>query len=169
MIPHHRVLLVATPLLLAAEPARAAALELVPDPTRLIFLLVLFLLLVPLLNGLLFKPLLAVLEERSRRIEGARARAAQLAADAAALVTKHDAALHAARERFNAERTQTLEAARSDHQAAITDARQHAERELSATRNQVSSALEAARAQLRAEAEPLARDVAERLLGRGIA
>ncbi len=176
MIRQHRALLVATsallapaPILLAAAPAHAAGLELVPDPTRLIFLLVLFVLLVPLLNGLLFKPLLAVLEERSRRIEGARARAAQLAADAAALVAKHDAALHSARARFNGERTRTLEAARGEHQAAIADARQHAERELHATREQVGAALDAARAQLRAEAEPLARDVAERLLGRGLA
>lgn len=168
MFRPHRALLVASSALFAATPAQAAALELVPEPSRLLFLLVLFVLLVPLLNALLFKPLLAVLEERDRRIEGARARAAQLATNAAALVTKHDEALHAARERFNDERTRTLEDARDTHQAAIHEARQHAERELSATREQVGTALDAARTQLRAEAEPLARDVAERLLGRGI-
>jgi F-type H+-transporting ATPase subunit b len=169
MFRPHRALLIASTALFAAAPARAEALELVPEPSRLLFLLVLFVLLVPLLNGLLFKPLLAVLEERERRIDGARARAAQLATDAAALVTKHEQALHAARERFSGERTRTLEDARGAHQAAIHEARQHAERELAATREQVETALESARTQLRAEAEPLGRDVAERLLGRGIA
>jgi len=167
--PQSAPLLVLAAALLGAAPAHAAALDLMPDPTRLIFLLVLFVVLVPLLNGLLFKPLLAVLEERRRRIEGARARAAQLASDAAALVTKHDEALHAARARFNGDRTRTLEEARAAHQAAISEARRQAEQELTATRAQVGSALDAARAQLRAEAEPLARHVAERLLGRGLA
>jgi F-type H+-transporting ATPase subunit b len=167
--PQPHALLVLATALLGASPAHAAALELVPDPTRLIFLLVLFVLLVPLLNGLLFKPLLAVLEERNRRIAGARERAAQLATDAAALVTRHDEALHAARERFNGERTRTLEDARGAHQAAIQDARRQAEQELAATREQVGDALAAARDQLQAEAGPLARDVAERLLGRRLA
>lgn len=169
MSRHPSALLLLAAALVVAAPASAASLELVPEPSRLIFLLVLFVVLVPLLNGLLFKPLLAVLEERNRRIEGARARAAELSVAAAALATQHDEALRAARERFNGDRMQTLEHTRRAHQATIAEARQQAEGELAATRDQVGTALETARARLRAEAEPLARDVAERLLGRGLA
>src|SRR5690606_37870075 len=100
--------------LLAATPAHAAeeGLQLVPEPQRLLFLFVLFIVLVPLLNALLFRPLLRVLEERSQRIEGARARAAQLSARAAELVAKHEEAVRQVREVAQRERAQAVEEAR---------------------------------------------------------
>jgi F-type H+-transporting ATPase subunit b len=157
-------------LLLAAGPARAAegGLQLVPEPERLIFLLVLFLVLVPLLNALLFKPLLGVLEERGRRIEGARARAAELSTRAAALVAQHDEAVQGVRQSAHHERAQFVDEARRAHQGAIGEARAGAERRLAQTRDEIGAALEAARAQLRDAAGPLAREAAERLLGRSL-
>ena len=154
--------------LFAAGPARAAegGLQLVPEPERLIVLLVLFLLLVPLLNALLFKPLLGVLEERGRKIEGARARASELATRTAALVAQHDEAVQAVRQAAHHERAKFVDEARQGHQAAIGAARAEAERQLAATRTEIGAAVEAARAELRAAAEPLARQAAERLLGR---
>jgi F-type H+-transporting ATPase subunit b len=175
MTRHHRALLaplaaaVLGALLLAAAPAHAAeGLELVPKPERLIALLLLFVLLVPLLNGLLFRPLLAVLEERSARIEGARARAAEVSRRAAELVAKHDAAVRQVREAAQRERAGAVDEARRAQQAAIGEARGEAERQVAATRADVSAALDAARTGLRGEAEPLARDVAARLLGRSL-
>jgi len=168
MTPQSRALLVAVPaLLLAAAPAHAAGgLELVPDPMRLVALLVLFVILVPILNALLFKPLLGVLEERGQRIEGARARAAKLSAQAAELVTRHEAAVRSVRATATGERMQAIDEARRGHHATLAQARGEAEMQIGATRAEVGAALDAARIQLRAEAEPLARDVAERLLGR---
>jgi F-type H+-transporting ATPase subunit b len=170
MTPQPRALLgVVPPLLLAAAPAHAAGgLELMPDPMRLVALLVLFLLLVPILNALLFKPLLGVLEERGQRIEGARTRAAKLSAQAAELVSRHEAAVRSVRASANGERMQAIDEARRGHQAALAQARGQAELQIGATRAEVGAALDAARTKLRAEAEPLARDVAQRLLGRSL-
>lgn len=174
MIRPHRALVAAgaalvAGLLLTAAPAHAAeGLELVPKPQRLVVLLVLFVVLVPLLNALLFRPLLAVLEERGARIEGARARAADLARRAAELVAQHDAAVRQVREVAQRERAGAVDEARRAHQAAIGEARAEAERQIAATRADVGAALDAARARLRGEAEPLAREVAARLLGRSL-
>jgi F-type H+-transporting ATPase subunit b len=154
---------------LTAAPARAEGLDIFPDATRLAALLVLFLVLVPFANALLFRPLLAVLDEREARIGGARAKAAELARQSAALVEQHDAAMREARASANAERMRALERARQTHQTAIRDARQEAEREIAAARGQVVDAVAAARDALAREAEPLAREVAERLLGRSLA
>jgi len=170
MTRHPRALAVlGAAVVLAAGPARASGgLELVPEPQRLIFLLVLFLVLVPLLNFLLFKPLLGVLEERGRKIEGARARAAELANRAAALVDQHDAAVQGVRQAAHQERARFVDEARRAHQSAIGEARGEAEHRLAETRNEIGAALDAARAQLRSAAGPLAREAAERLLGRSL-
>lgn len=170
MTRHPRALAVLGALVLAASPASAAegGLQLVPEPGRLIFLLVLFLVLVPLLNALLFKPLLAVLEERGRRIEGARGRAAEVSSRAAALVAQHDAAVQTVRQAAHQERAQFVDEARRAHQGAIGEARSAAERRLAETRSEIGAALEAARTQLRSAAAPLAREAAERLLGRSL-
>jgi F-type H+-transporting ATPase subunit b len=170
MTRHPHALAVVGAAVLAAGPARAAegGLQLVPEPERLIFLLVLFLVLVPLLNGLLFKPLLGVLEERGRRIEGARARASELSARAATLVAQHDQAVQSVRQAAHQERASFVDEARRAHQAAIGQARQEAERQLVATRGEIAHALDGARSELRAAAAPLAREAAEKLLGRSL-
>jgi F-type H+-transporting ATPase subunit b len=157
--------------LLAAAPARAAGggLEILPDPPRLLVLLVLFLLLIPLLDRLVFRPLLGVLEERERRIEGARLRAAELAREAADLDRRHAGAVQEVRAAAHGERSQEIEQARRENQAALAEARLAAEREIAGTRADVAAAVEVARARLRGEVEPLAREVAERLLGRSLA
>lgn len=167
MTRHHRALAVLVAL--AAGPAQASeGLELVPEPDRLIFLLVLFLVLVPLLNAVLFKPLLGVLEERGRRIEGARARAGELASRAAALAAQHEEAVQAVRQAAHQERARFVDEARRAHQGAIGEARSQAEHRLVETRAEIGTALEAARAELRGAATALAREVAERLLGRSL-
>lgn len=167
MTRHHRALAVLGAVVLAAGPARASeGLELVPEPQRLIFLLVLFLVLVPLLNLLLFKPLLGVLEERGRRIEGARARAAELSTRAGTLVAQHEEAVQAVRQAAHQERAKFVDDARQVHQGRIGEARREAERRLAQTRAEIGAALDAARAELREAAAPLAREAAERLLGR---
>ena len=64
--------LVATSVLLLPRIAAASegGLEIYPDPLRLLVLLVLLVILVPVLDRLLFKPLLGVLDARAERIEG---------------------------------------------------------------------------------------------------
>jgi len=165
-----RALPAAVVLSLVGASARAeGGLNIIPEPGKVLVLLALFLVLIPVLNGLVFRPVLGVLDERERRIAGARAQAAALAGQAADLVAQHDAAVREAREAAQAERARAIDEARRAHQAAVRDARDAAVHEIAGARRQVAAAVEAARAELRAEAEPLARDVAERLLGRRLA
>jgi len=170
---HHAPVLVSAVLLglLLALPARAAehTLQIIPEPMPLVTLLLLFVVLVPLLDRMLFTPLLRVLDEREERIAGARTRAAELAEQARELLGRHDAAVTAVREEANAERLKALGNARLAHQEAVAAAREQAEREIMATRGDVEATLATARARLREDAEPLAREIAERLLGRSLA
>jgi F-type H+-transporting ATPase subunit b len=144
-------------------------LQIIPDPKYLVVLIALFVILVPLLNTLLFKPLLGVLDERAARIEGARVRAAELAQQSAALLARHDEALRQARETAHVEHTRLVEEARRAHGATVGEARSAAEREVHAARDEIANAAESARGTLNSEAEPLAREIAARLLGRSAA
>jgi F-type H+-transporting ATPase subunit b len=161
-----------TAALLLLEPSIAHAseggLQIIPSLDRLIPLLVLFVILVPVLNALLFKPLLAVLEEREQSIDGARARAAELAQQAGALLARHDEAVRRAREIAHAEQVRVIDEARGQHAATIGAARETAEAEIVRARGEIASATQSVRATLAAEAEPIARDIAARLLDRSL-
>jgi len=153
--------------LLAPGVARAAgALNIIPEPWKVVQLLVLFVILVPVLNVLLFQPLLRVLEEREKRIDGARTRARDLASKAGALLAQHDEALRQAREVAHGEQLQIVEQARGSHRVTVGEARAAAERELAGARDELTRAADSVRASLGAEAEPIAREIAARLLGR---
>jgi F-type H+-transporting ATPase subunit b len=157
----------------AASPALAAEdLDIFPDlsPTGpFAILLVLFVVLIPLSNVLVFKPLLRVLEERRVRIEGARAQANELAASAAAALQKYEAAITAARVAAEGDRRGLLEEARRAQAQAQAEARASAEREIAQVRAEVTSGVAIARKTLRADAEDLAREIAAQVLGRNVA
>jgi F-type H+-transporting ATPase subunit b len=170
-LPAIRTGVAATVLVLAPSLAHAAegGLSILPDVKRLVVLLVLFLVLLPILNALLFQPLLRALEARDARIAGARARAADLAQQAATLLARHDDAIRQARERAHAEQVQIVEQARSDHHAAVGAARGEAERQLAEARVEITQAATGVRGSLQAEAESIAREIAARMLGRSAA
>lgn len=166
-----RVLAWAVALLLGvvATPAQAAAgLSLFPQWGLLVVLLVGFVILVFPLNALIFKPLFRVLEEREERIEGARARAAELEGNAEELLNRYRAAIAEVRETCERDRRAQLEAARGE-QSELTDAaRSEAETVLAAGRVDLDQWLGDARTTLRGDAEPLAQLAAEQVLGRSL-
>jgi F-type H+-transporting ATPase subunit b len=177
----HRVLALATPavragfaaaatlLLPAIAHAAEGGLQIIPDLSRLIPLLILFVVLVPILNALLFRPLLRVLDEREQRIDGARTRAAELSRQAAELVARHDEAIRQARELAHGEQVRHVEQARSQHHATVGEARRQAEQQITTARIDIARVAESARTALGAEAQQLAREIAARLLGRSAA
>jgi len=163
--------LVAAAALLAPQVAVASedGLDIYPDPVRMLLLLGLFVILVPVLDRLLFKPLIGVLEARESRIEGARVRATELSQQAAALLARHDDAVRQARETAHIEQVRLIEEARRAHQATVGEARTAAEHEIVGARGELSRAADSVRGALGAEAEPLAREITARLLGRSAA
>jgi F-type H+-transporting ATPase subunit b len=171
--------IVSAALLLAvalAAPAHAAegGLEIFPDlflgasplESRYVHLLVLFVLLIVPVNHLVLKPLLGVLDERAARIEGARKRASEIGTQADAVFGRYQAAIEAARKQAEELRNHALDGARGDQARILAEARRAAEAEMSAARSGVAGALDGARTSLRAQSETLAREAAERVLGR---
>lgn len=165
-----------------AAPAHAAegGLEIFPDivpilsdPLRwpeshFVQLLIFFVLLIYPVNQLVLKPLLAVLEQRASRIEGARKRAAELGAQADTVLARYEAAVEQARKQADELRKTALEGARGDQVRIMGEARHGAEREVAAARSGVADAVAGARAALRGETESIAREVAARVLGRSL-
>jgi F-type H+-transporting ATPase subunit b len=165
----------AASLVLAAFPALAAdthggghGLVLAPEWTELVPLIVLFLLLIPLVNGLLFKPVFRILDAREERIDGARRRAERVERDAASVLERYRAAVSEVRAESDAERKTTLEAARRAQAEQVARERAEAERRMEATKREIDGALASARESLRRDAQALAREAAARILGRAL-
>jgi F-type H+-transporting ATPase subunit b len=156
-------------LLLGAAPAHASGgLSLVPELPVLVALLVGFVLLIIPMNGVIFKPLFKVLDERDAKIDGARRRASRLEEDAETAIQKYRAAIREVREEAEATRRVRLEASRSEQSSITNEARAEAEQEIARSRSEVAASLEEARTTLRGAAEGLAQVAAERILGRSM-
>ena len=139
-----------------------------PEWSELIPLIVLFLILIPLTNAILFKPVFRILDARNERIEGARKRATKLDQDAAGVVERYRSAVRAVRAEADSERKATVEQARRAQSEQIAEERSEAERRMEAARREIESSLTRARESLRSEIESLARDAAARILGRTV-
>jgi F-type H+-transporting ATPase subunit b len=159
-------------LALTATPALASeegGIQIQPDLTLAPILFVLFLVLILLVNRVLLRPLLAVIDEREERIAGSRSRAEQVTREAEEVLAGYESAVRAAQGVAERQRLGALEEARREQAAAAAAARRDAEEHMGLARAEVAAAVEDARGQLRREAEGLARELAGRVLGRPLA
>jgi F-type H+-transporting ATPase subunit b len=155
-------------LLFVAKTARAAegGLEIIPDPSVLVPLMIGFAILVPLINQLLLRPLLRVLDARDEQITGSRQRAERIAAEAEEIASRYGRAVEGVRTEAEQQRQAALSVARDEETGSVRAARDEAEGRLDAARSEIGSALQAARESLRSSAEALAREAAQQILGR---
>lgn len=160
--------LVAASLVVALPAAAAGDLELMPTGWITAILLVAFVAIVFPLNGLIFRPLLRVMDEREDKIAGARRRAAHVEGEATDALARYEDALRGAREESMLERRAQLEAARSDLLTTTRRAKAEAMQELENAREELDASLRDARETLREGSEELARLAAERILGRSL-
>ncbi len=158
--------LAAVALLFAAPASASADLVLVPDPVLLIFLIVFFCALVFVVNQLIFRPVFAVLEEREARVDGARLKAEQVAAEADSLLEAYDASISGARADADRARKERLAAVRVEQSSSTAAARAEAETRVETARNDLAQTLAEARQGLQAASRDLARAAAQRILGR---
>jgi len=130
---------------------------------------VLFLVLFVTANRFLFQPYLQLRERRKAGIDGARAEADRMTAQADARLADYEKQLTVARDRANeAGRKVRLEAAA--HEREVTDqARAAAQQAIDEAQATMRRETEAARAQLMPQAEALARAMSSKLLGREVA
>ncbi len=105
---------------------------------------------------------------RQRLIAGFRKRSEVLQAKADDVLARYQASIRAVRVESEQSRREQLDAARSERSTITAEARGGAERQLEAARGELEASLVQARATLRENAQGLARDAAETVLGRSL-
>ncbi len=129
----------------------------------------LFLLLFLVANKLLFQPYLALRERRKAGIDGARAEADRMTAQADAKLADYEKQLASARNRAN-EEGRKVRAEATAHEKDVTDkARAETQKTIDEATATMKQETEAARLQLLPQANALARQIASKLLGREVA
>jgi len=130
---------------------------------------VLFLVLFIASNALLFQPYLRLRERRRAGIEGARAEAERMTAQADAKLADYEKGMASARDRGN-EAGRKVRAEASAHEREVTDAaRATAAKAMDDAQTTMRAETAAARAQLMPQADAIARRIASKLLGREVA
>jgi len=127
-----------------------------------------FLILLVLLHRLLYRPLLAKMEERSAAIRKALDEAAAARAEAARQAEEHAARLRHAQAEALAIREAALREAQEEARRQLEAAQARAQRLVEETRAQLDAEIRRAREELRREVADLATAVAEKLLRRSL-
>lgn len=167
--PHgsQAIALAAIALLTPEMAAAAGGLNIMPDLYGLLpVMIVLFVLLILPVSRFVVQPMLRVLDERRERIEGRRERSRKIQSEAHLVQDRYEEAVGGARETAQNARREVLEDARKTQTGITGSARSAAEAKVTEARNEVARKLDAAREQLRSEAEDLAREAASSVLGR---
>ena len=124
------------------------------------------LLLTVLLDRLLFKPVLRVMEERERAIRSARELAERSASEARLASAEFEKKTAEARTELYRQMDEMRRAAMSERAEIMSRTRAEAEAEIAAASAKLAAEAEEARRRLSAEADVLGAAVAERILGR---
>ena len=129
----------------------------------------LFLILFFFCNALLFQPYLRLRQRRKDGIEGARAEAERMSAQADAKLADYEKQLSVARAAANDE-GRKVRAEAAAHEKQVTDAsRAEAQKAIDEATAKMRAETDAARLQLLPQANNLARHLASKLLGREVA
>ncbi len=128
----------------------------------------LFLIMFVIGNAFLFQPYLRLRERRKQGIDGARAEAERMSAQADAELADYEKQLALARSRANDE-GRKVRAEAAEHEKSVTDAsRAEATKSLEAAATKMRVETDAARLQLMPQANALAKQLATKLLGREV-
>lgn len=137
----------------------------IPDISTL-WVVVLLLLCTAILNALVFKPILKVVDQRTAAVRGARELAESAATKAAAAAAEYDRTLNAARAEVYQQIDDTRRAALEQRAALLAETRAAVQREAQSATARVSQESADARAALDREAVGLADAIVTRVLGR---
>jgi F-type H+-transporting ATPase subunit b len=119
-----------------------------------------------LLNTLVFKPILQVIDQRAGAVRGARELAESAAQKAATAAAEYDRTLNAARTEVYGQMDEMRKVALDRRSALLASTRATVEQELSAATAQVRQQSQAARETLERDAHTLAGAIVARVLGR---
>ena len=124
------------------------------------------LLLTAVLNRLLFKPLLRVMEERQRAVTSAREMAERSALEAQRAAAEFDRKTSEARAELYRQMDEMRRTAMDERAAILARTRAEAEAEIAAASAKLQAEAEDARRRLSTDADALGAAVADRILGR---
>jgi F-type H+-transporting ATPase subunit b len=135
----------------------------------LFYQIVLFLVLWLILNKVLFRPYLRLLEERERRTAGTRQEAIDLEQEGARLRAQYEEKIAQAQIAGYAAREAILQEARQQRERVLTQAHADAMSTLEAVRREVASEMQKERQLAAAEVRTIAQEMAGKVLGRNVA
>jgi len=118
------------------------------------------------LSKILFKPFIALLEERENRSEGLKAAAASLVAEGERLRADYESAIAKANEEGAAVKETLLQEARQTRERLLAESRAQAADRMTAVREDIKNEMAKSRALALQEAAVIARQMAEKVLGR---
>ena len=143
--------------------------NIIPDLTLVAVQLVPFLVLMMGLHVILFKPMLAYLDECQAATAGARHRAEELQAKANERVAQWEQAIAKARSDIAELRSGRRAQANGEYQGIVAASRKAAEARVGEAAAVIRAEASAARSELQAQSRVLAGDVATKVLGRPLA
>jgi F-type H+-transporting ATPase subunit b len=153
---------------LAAPAFASDKLNLFPNPETFAARIVLFIGLVFITNALIFKPIFAALDDRTRRVAGARQRAEEVEEESDALLQRYESSIREVRADADTDRKNHLGHAREEQLRMAEAARAQAETKVEQARSELDAALLGAREGLNAASREIARAVATRVIGRDL-
>jgi F-type H+-transporting ATPase subunit b len=133
-----------------------------------LYQIVLFVVLLLILNKVLFRPYLGLLEERERRTIGAQHDAAELEHEGARLRAQYEEKIAQAQAAGYAAREAILQDGRQQRERILSQAREEAKSILELVRRELAAALERERRLAAAEAAAVAGDMVSKVLGRRV-
>jgi len=134
----------------------------------LILQLVIVLGLMGILTQLVFNPFMTVLAERKNRIEGAEKKAKDLQQQAEELIDRYREALAAAQAQGASIRDEIRKISLSEEMTILQKAMEDANRVIQEVKKKIAEDAQAARADLRHQAQNLSRAITEKILGRSV-
>ncbi len=136
--------------------------------TTFLLQIVLFVALTLVLKPLLFDPMLKLFEEREKLTDGAKAQARRMDEKSVTALAEYETAMADARAGANAEREKVRAEGLKREQEILTSVREATAKVLDEGKRAAQAEAERARTALSADANVLARDLADRVLGRQV-
>jgi F-type H+-transporting ATPase subunit b len=137
--------------------------------SSIIYQVVIFVVLWLILSRLLFRPYLGILQERENRTSGTLHESDDLDREGARLKFQYEEKIAEAQSSGAAAKEAILQQARQEREKILSEARQEATLNLEAVRAEVQRRLEQERRLAAAEVDGLAREMANKILGRRLA
>jgi len=127
-----------------------------------------FIFLMIVLNLLLYRPLRAVLKKRRDEMDESRTRAAVLEKDAQAKLSLYEAKLEEARKKGTEVKNRLRQEGLDEEQQLVKEAEGVAHQKRESIREKIRAEAGAAKKQLQAEVDSLAREITDKVLGRAV-